>query len=94
MENIKLLGDRVLIEVNDEITTDAGLILSKEEGSTEEIMSGEVVAVGPGKYNVSGMFEAMGLLVDAQVVFQYGQKITLEGKEYMLVREDDIILTK
>ena len=92
MNKIKLLSDRVLVELDgEESKTESGLIISKNKDQGE-IRSGVIIAVGPGKITEQGNFIAIKVAVGNNVMLQYGQEIVLEGKAYVLVREEDIIL--
>lgn len=89
--NIKLLGDKVLIRVEaGEKKTNSGLILAKTE-EMGDFMSGVVVAVGKGKTE-HGYFLPTELKVGDQIMFQYGKPIIVEGEQYMLAIESDIIM--
>lgn len=89
--NIKLLGERVLIKTNNtEKKTDSGLIISKAN-EPNDIQTGEVVAIGQGKWNDKYGW-VNGTHVGDKVMFQYGTKIDVEGVQYILVNESDIIM--
>ena len=88
--NIKLLGARILIEVKDEETkTESGLIVppKNERG---DIQLGHAVEVGAGKIEEGKLIE-MEVKKGDKVLFQYGTPISVEGKAYLLVTEDDVI---
>lgn len=90
----KLLGDRVLIEVAEgETKTAGGLIISKTE-DPGEMQTGTVVVAGEGKdHNMSEDWHiARKAGAGETVIFQYGKKILVEGKEYQLVNTDDVIM--
>ena len=95
MEDIKLLGDRVLIEISGvEETTSSGLIVTKNP-EPGDIMEGSVVSVGVGKVlGDSGIVQSMNVKVGDVVLFQFGTKINVAGGVCMLVVESDIILIK
>lgn len=91
--DINLLGDRVLVDVESkEKKTANGLILAKKK-EPEDNVEGVVVKVGDGKV-VSGNFFPINQNIKegSKVLFNYGKEILLEGKQYFLVREDDIIM--
>ena len=89
--NIKLLSNRVLIDVGAlETKTPSGVIVSKTF-EPSEVNSGVVVAVGEGKDTEQGHV-SMKVGVGDSVAFQYGQKISVEGKTYILATEDDVIM--
>ena len=84
--NIKPLADRVLIEpAAAEEKTTGGIIIP--DTAREKPQKGTVVAVGPGKKD-----EPMTLQEGDQVLYgKYGgTDVTLDGKEYLIIREADI----
>lgn len=94
MDNIKLLGSRVLIDTGDtESKTDSGLIVSRSN-NPDDIQSGVVISVGGGSISDGIWQDVKGVDVGDTVMFHYGTKLELDGKHYMLVNESDIILVK
>lgn len=90
--NIQLWGNRVLVKVDGgEKKTNSGLILAKTE-EMGDFMTGKIVAVSKGRYE-HGNWVPTELRADMNVIFQYGKPIQVEGEQYMLVTEEDIILT-
>ena len=87
MEEIELLEDRVLIETITETVTASGIIIP--DTAKEKPMKGRVVAVGPGKKDVE-----MKLKPDNLVLFgKYsGIEVKLEGKDYLLMRQEDVFM--
>ena len=88
---IKPLGDRVVIKnVEAEETTKGGLLLTN--GSKEKPQMAEVLAVGPGG-NVDGKEIVMNVEVGQKVIYSKyaGTEVKLEGEEYILVRQSDIL---
>jgi chaperonin GroES len=84
--NIKPLADRVLIEpAAAEEKTIGGIIIP--DTAREKPQKGKVVAVGPGKKD-----EPMTLKEGDQVLYgKYGgTDFTLDGKDYLIMREADI----
>ena len=85
--NIKPLADRVLIEpVPAETTTASGLILP--DSAKEKQQKGTVMAVGNGTKD-----EPMTVKVGNIVLYgKYsGTELKLEGKDYLIMRESDIL---
>ena len=85
--NIKPLADRVLIEpVEAETTTASGLIIP--DSAKEKQQKGTVLAVGKGTKD-----EPMTVKVGDTVLYgKYaGSELVLEGKEYIIMRENDIL---
>ena len=87
--NFKPLADRVLIEPAEaEETTASGIIIP--DSAKEKPQRGVVVAVGPGKKD-----EPTTLKVGETVLYGKfsGTDISIEGKDYMIMRENDILGT-
>lgn len=85
--NIKPLADRVLIEpAAAEQTTASGIIIP--DSAKEKPQRGIVVAVGPGKPD-----EPTTVKVGDTVLYgKYsGTDLQFEGKDYMIMREADIL---
>lgn len=84
--NIKPLADRVLVEPAEaEEKTASGIIIP--DTAKEKPQKGHVVAVGGGKKD-----EPMTVKVGDNVLYgKYaGTEITVDGKEYLIMRESDI----
>jgi chaperonin GroES len=84
----KPLKDRVLIEPQEvEEKTSSGIIIP--DSAKEKPQKGKVVAVGDGKKD-----EPMTVKEGDMVVYgKYsGTEITIDGKDYLIMREDDILL--
>ena len=85
--NIKPLADRVLIEPAAlETKTASGIILP--DSAKEKPQKGNVVAVGNGKKD-----EPLTVKVGDTVLYgKYGgTELKLEGKDYLMMRESDIL---
>lgn len=84
---IKPLADRVLVEpLPAEERTAGGIIIP--DTAKEKPQRGTVIAVGPGKKD-----EPMTVKVGDKVLYgKYaGTEITIDGKEYLIMRESDIL---
>lgn len=90
--NIRPLHDRVVIERMDEERTSAGGIVIPDT-ATEKPIRGEIMAVGPGKMLDSGNLHKLAVKVGDNVLFgKYsGTEVRVEGKEFIVMREDDIM---
>lgn len=92
--NIKPLGDRVLVEPmgDKEGKTDAGIYLP-ETVNKERPEKGKVIAAGPGKLSDNGKIVPVSVKRGDIVIFtKYGpNEIKVEGKEYLIAREEDIL---
>jgi len=85
--NIKPLSDRVLVEpAQAETKTASGIIIP--DTAQEKPQKGTIVAVGNGKVN-----EPLTVKVGDTVLYgKYsGTELKLEGKDYMIMRESDIL---
>lgn len=89
---IKPLGDRVLIEPIREEKKKGGIILP-ETLDKERSEQGKIIAVGPGKVDDNGKKVPMTVKKGDRVIFtKYGpNEIKIEGKEYLIAREEDIL---
>lgn len=84
--NVKPLADRVLVEpAPAEEKTAFGIIIP--DTAKEKPQKGTVIAVGPGKKD-----EPITVKVgDAILYGKYsGTELSIEGKEYLIMRESDI----
>lgn len=85
------LNDRVVLkQCEAEETTKSGIILTS--ASQEKPQEAEVVAVGPGGV-VDGKEVTMQVKVGDKVIYSKyaGNQVKLEGVEYIIVRQDDIL---
>ena len=90
--NVKPLEDRVVVKPMDaEQKTAGGIIIP--DNAKEKPQKGEIVAVGPGKVNDKGQKIEMTLKKGDKVLYgKYsGSEITVDGKEYLIVRESDVL---
>ena len=90
--NIRPLHDRIIVErLEEETTTAAGIIIP--DSAKEKPQQGSVVAVGKGKMTEDGKVLPLDVKVGDKVLFgKYADTdIKLEGKEYLMMREDDIL---
>lgn len=90
---VRPLHDRVLIRESDEkgeTTTKSGIIIPITVGDDKGSKRGEVVAVGPGRHD-DGRLVPVSVKVGDSVLFQWGDKIKVDGNEYYLVRESEIL---
>jgi len=85
--NVKPLADRVLVEpAAAEQKTAGGIIIP--DTAKEKPQKGTVVAIGNGKKD-----EPLTVKVGDQVLYgKYsGTEIAIEGKDYLIMRESDIL---
>ncbi len=90
--NFKPLGNRVLIEPieQDEVTA-GGIVLP--DTAKEKPQQGMILAVGPGGRDEDGERIPMDVSKGDKVLFaKYsGTEIKVDGKKYLILREDDIL---
>ena len=89
---IKPLEDRVVVKAQDaEEVSNGGIILP--DTAKEKPQQGEIVATGPGKTSDSGSLIKLTVKKgDAILYGKYsGTEITVEGTEYLIMRESDIL---
>ncbi len=92
--NVKPLSDRVLVKpLEAEEKTAGGIIIP--ENAKEKPQKGEVVAVGSGKVADSGQKVDMTLKKGDKVLYgKYaGTELSIEGQDYLIMRESDILAT-
>ena len=90
--NIKPLADRVVVEAAAaEEKSTGGIILP--DTVQEKPQQGTVVAVGPGKASDAGTIITMTVKNGDKVLYgKYsGSEVTHDGKEYLIMRESDIL---
>jgi len=86
------LQDRVLIRrIEGEAKTSGGIIIP--DTVREKPMEGEVVAVGPGARDPSGVLHALEVKAGDRVLFGKwsGSEIKLEGEDLMIMKESDVM---
>ncbi len=90
---IRPLYDRVVVRrLEDKETTTAGGLFIPDSAK-EKPQEGEVVAVGKGKRLENGSVVALDVQPGDRILFgKYsGSDIKLDGEEYMIMREDEIL---
>ena len=90
--NIKPLSDRVVVKPLEQDEVKQGSIIIPDTAK-EKPMQGEVVAVGPGKVSDSGAAVAMEVKKGDKVLYgKYaGQEGTVDGEDFLIMRESDIL---
>ena len=89
---LRPLQDRIIVKRVEEETMTAGGIFIPETAK-EKPQKGEIVAVGHGKKTDDGKVVPIDVKVGEKVLFgKYaGTEIKIEGEEYLIMREDDIL---
>jgi len=92
MMKIRPLHDRVVVERLDAESKSAGGIVIPDTAG-EKPDQGEIIAVGKGKILEDGKVRPLDVKVGDRVLFgKYtGQAVKIEGTEYLVMREDDIM---
>ncbi|WP_096186847.1 co-chaperone GroES [Evansella halocellulosilytica] len=89
---LKPLGDRLVIElVEQEEKTASGIVLP--DSAKEKPQEGKVVAVGTGRVTENGERVAPEVKDGDAVIFSKyaGTEVKYEGKEYLILRESDVL---
>jgi len=92
---VKPLEDRVVVKPStEEERSKGGIVLP--DTAKERPQEGEVIAVGPGKLLESGQRAQMDVKPGDKVIFaKYGgTEIKIDGEEYMILRQSDILAIK
>lgn len=91
--SIKPLHSNVIVKpITAEEITKSGIVLP-DTIDKDKPEQGEVIAVGPGKILENGERASMSVAVGQKVLFKkYSpDEIKVEGKEYLVISESDII---
>ena len=91
--NIKPLEDRIVVKpLEAEQTTASGLVIP--DTAKEKPQEGEVVAVGPGRFNEDGDERIpMDVAVGDKVIYSKygGTEVKYSGQEYLILSARDIL---
>jgi chaperonin GroES len=90
--NLRPLQDRIIVKrVEEETKTAGGLFIP--ETAKEKPQRGSIVAVGNGKKTEDGKVLPLDVKVGDTVLFgKYaGTEIKVDGEEYLMMREDDLL---
>jgi len=92
--SLKPLADRVIIKALEEKEKKRGGIIIPDTAK-EKPQEGEVIAVGPGKFSETGERIKPEVKKGDKVLYgKYsGTEVTVDGKEYLILRESDILAT-
>ena len=85
------LADRVVIRALEETETMRGGLYIPDTAK-EKPQQGEIISVGPGKYE-DGKLVPMGVKVGDKVLYgKYsGTEVTLDNEQYLILRESDVL---
>jgi chaperonin GroES len=89
---VKPLHDRVLVKPAESKETMKGGIIIPDTAK-EKPQEGDIIAVGDGKILEDGSRRAMAVKKGDTVIYSKyaGTEIKIDGAEYLLMREDDIL---
>lgn len=89
---IKPLADRVVVKPLEETEQKKGSIIIPDTAK-EKPQQGQIVAVGPGKMSDEGKVVKMELKKGDKVLYgKYsGTEVTIDGDEYLIMRESDVL---
>jgi chaperonin GroES len=91
--NIKPLEDRILVKTLDaEQTTASGLVIP--DTAKEKPQEGEVIAVGPGRFNEDGDERIpLDISVGDKVIYSKygGTEVKYGGEEYLILSARDVL---
>jgi chaperonin GroES len=88
---MKPLADRVVVQPMESETMKGGIIIP--DTAKEKPQQGKIVAIGPGKVNDAG--QRIKPEVKKNDVVLYGKyagtEVTVDGKDYLILRESDVL---
>ncbi len=89
---VRPLHDRVIVRRLDEEEKSSGGIIIPDTAK-EKPIQGEVIAAGKGKILDNGDVRPLDVKSGDRVIFSKyaGTEIKLDGNEYLMMREDDIL---
>ncbi len=89
---LRPLQDRILVQrVGEEEKTKGGIIIP--DTAKEKPAEGKITAVGNGKVGEDGKRVKLEVKKGDRILFgKYsGTEVTIEGEEYLIMREDDVL---
>jgi chaperonin GroES len=89
---VKPLADRVVVRALEETEQMRGGLYIPDTAK-EKPQQGEVIAVGPGKFDDKGNRVPMDVKVGDKVLYgKYsGTEVTLDNEQYLILREADVL---
>jgi chaperonin GroES len=90
--NVHPLSDRILVKrLEEEEMKRGGIIIP--DTAKEKPQQGEVIAVGPGRFDENGKRIPMEVKKGDRILMgKYsGTEVKIEGGEYVILREDDVL---
>ena len=95
MSVIRPLADRIVVKAAaGEERTRGGIVIP--DTAKEKPQDGEVMAVGPGKVMENGTILAPEVKVGDHIIFNKysGTEIKIDGENYLILRESDVLAIK
>ena len=92
IEKIKPLSDYLLIEpLERETKLPSGIVIP--DTAKEKPQEGKVISTGPGRTDENGKLIPVGVQAGSVVMYKKwgGTEIKVEGKEFLLVKEEDVL---
>lgn len=89
---LRPLHDRILVQrLEEEEEVQGGIIIP--DTAKEKPQQAKVLAAGPGRAADDGKVQAMDVKEGDKVIFgKYaGTEVKLDGEEYLIIREDDVL---
>jgi chaperonin GroES len=89
------IGDRVVVKPEpEEVKTKSGIVLP--DTAKEKPSEGTVVAVGTGRILDNGQKVAIEVKIGDKIIYSKygGTEVKIEGEEYMILAERDILAIK
>ena len=92
MAKVRPLHDRIIVQRIEESEQKVGGIIIPDTAK-EKPQQGKVIAVGAGKVKEDGTRQPLDVKAGDTILFgKYsGQEIKLEGEEYLIMREEEIL---
>jgi len=88
---IQPLLNNILVE--EIIDTPTGLIVPEDMQRTKSEGKGRIIAVGQGTRNIDGSIAPLLVKKGDIVLFNRYSKVKIEGREYLLIKEEWIVAT-
>jgi len=89
--HIRPLHDRIIVQRVEESTLAGSIVIP--DSAKEKPQQGKVIATGSGRYTDEGTRVPLDVKAGDIILFgKYsGQEIKLDGEEYLVMREDDVL---
>ncbi len=89
---IRPLADRIVVMASEAVTTTPGGIVIPDTADKDKPSQGKVLAVGKGKV-IEGKVQPLEVKVGDTILFgKYaGNNVKLNNKEYLVMREEDVM---